>query len=159
MQLKTIQKWCAVAGIGAIAAVLVFSARHSIHRDDCEFWNVPRWNAEIQEMEESNEQLSIESTAIVERITAKEAAINDLVEGRKTLAEVMERFRELNDGNEELQAVLQYRYPERDPDERLYHNILDFVSVELKDRSDGRAVQARLAYEWQQLQARRTGLN
>jgi hypothetical protein len=159
MQLKTLQKWCAVAGIVAITATLVFSCRHSIHKADCEFWNLPQWNAEIQEMTESNEQLSIESTVIARRITAKESVIHDLVDGRKTLVEAMDRFEELNSGNEELQAYLDLQYPAQDPDERVYHNILDFVRVQAKERPDYPAVQTRLAYEWQQLRRERTHLN
>jgi hypothetical protein len=110
-------------------------------------------------MDEANEELSIESTVITERIAVKEEAIHELVEGNMSLASVMERFRELNDGSNELQTALEYRYPGLDEDERLYRNIVDFVCVDAKDRADFRAVQARLAYEWQQLRERRTQAN
>jgi hypothetical protein len=159
MQLKMLQKWCAVAGIVGVSGALVFTGRHSIHKADCEFWNLPRWNAEIQEMNESNEQMSMESTVVTERIAAKESMIHDLVEGHRNLADVMNRFRELNADNPEVQFLLECRYPDQDQDERLYHNVLDFVYVEAKDRSDYPAVQARLAYEWTELRARRTHLN
>ncbi|HLW64699.1 MAG TPA: hypothetical protein VKS79_05215 [Gemmataceae bacterium] len=159
MQLKTLQKGLAIAGIGAVTATLVLSGQFSIYKADYEFWNLPRWNAEIQEMDESSEQLSMESTVVAGRIVAKETVIHDLVDGRVSLADAMERFRELNAGHEELHSMLEFRFPQQDEDERLYHNILDFVFVQIKDQPDCRAVQARLAYEWQQLHRQRTRLN
>jgi hypothetical protein len=159
MRLKTLQKWCAAAGIVAVAGTLVASGRYSTHKADYEFWNLPRWNAELQEAEETNEQLSVEATVVGERIAAKETMVVDLVAGRTSLAEVLDRFRELNAGNEELQAQMELRYPNQSEDERLYQNVLDFVRAECDERSDYPAVKARLAYEWQQLHSRRTRLN
>jgi hypothetical protein len=159
MGLKALQKWSAITGIVSIAATLVISGRYSLRKADYEFWNLPRWNAEIQEMEESNDQLTLESTVVSERIVMKESVVDDLVEGRTSLAETIERFRELNAGNEELAAQLEMHYPNQSDDERLYHNVLDFVRAVENDRPDFPAVQARLAYEWLQLQSRRTRLN
>src|SRR5262249_36345876 len=148
MGLKSLQKWCAIAGILSIGTTLVISGRYSLHRADYEFWNLPRWNAEIQEMEESNEQLTMESTVVSERIVMKETVVDDLVEGRTSLAETIERFRELNAGNEELLSQLEMHYPNQSDDERLYHNVLDFVRAMGNERPDFPAVQARLTYEW-----------
>ena len=152
--MSSLRIWCGVIATFIVGGALVYSSQDSLNRADCKFWNLPRWNEEIRQIEESNEQIGIESTVVLQRISAKDEIVHDLIEGRAKLTEAIERFRELNAGNEELQRALEWRYPDISEDERLYRNILDFVWVEAKDHPDYRTVQARLAYEWEQLQAR-----
>jgi len=157
--MRSLRMWSGVVATVVVGGALALSSQNSISRADCEFWNLTRWNDEIRRMDESNEELGVESTIVLQRISVKDEVIHDLIDGRAKLTDVMERFRELNAGNEEWQRVLEWRFPNMSEDERLYRNILDFVWVEGKDHPDFRTVQTRLAYEWEQLQARRTQIH
>jgi hypothetical protein len=123
----------------------------------CDFWNMSRLNEEILQSEARHEKLSAESAVVLQRVVAKDAIAEGLIDGSISLSAAMDKFGVLSAGNQaRLQCYMERKYPGISQEEAIFRNILEFVHAQRSFRPEAADVEARLISEWQQLLQQRT---
>jgi hypothetical protein len=91
------------------------------------------------------------ASTLADRIMVKDALIQDLVGGRASLAEVTDRFQELNEGMPACMVAIRSRHPDLPDDQLMAVNVIEYVAVvELPD-AQKKAVFDRLFDEFENL--------
>jgi len=96
-------------------------------------------------------ELDTVDTQILNQIATKDALVADLIAGRTTLAEVTNRFAEMNQTRPECMTVIRQQYEGATDEEKMARNVIDFVTLELAqaDASQKSKVLTRLETEFE----------
>lgn len=117
-------------------------------------WNYGTYSRQLSDAEGQTGRIEREALAIAKRIAAKDALIQDLIEGRVELGGVIGEFMRLNDAYPSLDRVIRDYYPGHSDAERTARNVLHFVDQRLEEKSGRRAeVMGRLRAEFDRLLA------
>jgi hypothetical protein len=94
--------------------------------------------------------LEARRAAVHRRIATKDELLSALVAGRLTLVQVAAEFLRLNAEDEAVAWVIRQRYPGATDEEKTARNVLDFLSVSVRDLPNGERVRlmARLEREF-----------
>jgi hypothetical protein len=138
--MNTLLRPASVAVVSGLLALLVFGLRYACNPAD--------WSAIIQRREELDQL----EAATLRRIEVRQRVVDEVIDGRRTLAEAIERFQELDrewpDHSEATPDWAESRYEIR------YRGILAMVKASLRDRPEKlSALLRRLEHEYRQRRA------
>jgi hypothetical protein len=144
--------WTTVVVSGCILLAGIAWANPDLARcSGCDFWNLPRWNAEVRQLEKSQEEIGIQSEVVLQRLQMKNMIVQALMAGEISSGEAISRFRVLDAGTEDhLRAVMAINPPVISDEELAYRNLVGFVRPCCLARPDGPQILAKLARDWEQ---------
>lgn len=144
--------WSRVALAVILVSSVAFLTRPQILGDaGLDFWSLPGLQREIDEIEESSEELGLESETAQRRIAIKDQIIVDLADGQIDLLQAATLFRNLESGHDDYFAVLRFKYADMSDDERLCRNVLDYAATSLAHEPTAVAIMARLNAEFERI--------
>ncbi|VTR91337.1 unnamed protein product [Gemmata massiliana] len=117
-----------IATAAVLACFALLASQTTLARSvGADVWNVPELQSQLEESTEKRGQLDAQGDVIMRRIVVKEALIDDLLAGRTTLAEVTEKFTELNAPRAEYQTLIRVTYPGATDQEKAARNVISFA--------------------------------
>jgi hypothetical protein len=96
-----------------------------------DFWNVPTYQRDIDRELQIQEELTAKHVVSLHRIALKNEITQDLIQGRVTLPEAVERFRRMNEGMPVIRAQLLAAYPGQSEAECRYRNVIDYARIHM----------------------------
>jgi hypothetical protein len=118
----------AAIGIALTAPVVTAAANPSWTTTlGFDVWNLPELQEEARAAAETGEALKAAQDEVRGRIDTKEELIRDLVAGRRSLDDVATQFTVLNEGYDDLLAMIRHLYPGATDEEKTLWNVVDFA--------------------------------
>jgi hypothetical protein len=105
----------------------------------------------MDEDEAFQKEIEQKSAVVLKRVSTKCALVQELIQGRTTLAEVTRRFHEMNAESQPCMCIIRSRYPNIPDEERMALNVIEFVSLEDLPSDQMASVKARLNDEFQHM--------
>jgi hypothetical protein len=90
-------------------------------------WNYRKLERQLAEQEEIDARFAIEYDSVSRRIAVKEALTAELVEGRSSFAEVLEKFQSINGEHPGTIALLTRVFHVSDPREATARSVIEYV--------------------------------
>jgi hypothetical protein len=106
-------------------------------------WNLPALEDELARHEVEGTQLDRAGAVIDQRIMTKHRLVCELAAGRRSLAEVADLFRDLNQDSPYTTETFTQMYGTSDPVEQSARNVLDFAQLHVYPSSAARSVTLR----------------
>ena len=110
-----------------------------------------RLRANLVTMAGEAEAMDYDRDALLSRMALKRALVDDLVDGRLTLAEATGRFRALNRGHPAITNAIRWKHPGRTDEESQARNLVANVLVVLDDPTDRARIRDRLGAEFRDM--------
>jgi hypothetical protein len=110
-----------------------------------------RLRASLDTLAEEANAMDVDRDAILARMALKRVLVNDLVDGRVTLAEATGRFLALNRQHPAYMSAIRGDYPGRTDEESQARNLVANVLTWLDDPNDWPGVRERLGAEFREL--------
>jgi hypothetical protein len=135
--------------LGALLAAASLVRSTGPRQPNEEFWSLAAWDREMQQEARHEADLNARDREIVQRLRQKETAIQKLIDGQATLAEVADEFRSLSGHEPYYWGQLEHTYPSASEEERVWRNVIDYTGQALLYRPEPLrlAVRARLEAE------------
>jgi hypothetical protein len=130
----------------ASTALSVFRPSWAAHLG-LDVWNLPELERRLAASERLGQELKEKDRIIMDRVTAKDEVIRELMAGRLTLAEAAGHFRRLNDEPRECRGPgVDCCFPGQTETERYYRQVLLWVEIETRhcEPSQAEEVMCRL---------------
>jgi hypothetical protein len=126
MRRSLYRRW-AIVGVVVAGGVLAAERAGLAAAAGVDVWRLPGLERELKEQERAEARLDAEYDAVARRMAVKEALVGELIAGRASLADVTDRFQELNRDQPETMAVLRRVYPSADARETTARNVLGYA--------------------------------
>ena len=143
-----------VAAVALIVAAAIVLQPRVLAQANLDFWNLPKLNREIEEINEHQQELKAETDEVNRHIKIKQRLVRELAAGRLDLLEVASYFRNLNSDHEEYMQVFRQRYAGHTDEECICLNVIEFASATLSGRPDEMAVVKWLRSEFERIRRR-----
>jgi len=92
-------------------------------------WNVPGLREEMRDTRSETDRLEAEDEQVRRRIAVKDAIADDLLAGRITLNEAVERFAEMLPTRSKHMAAIRDRYPGTTDREKIAHHTIAYTAL------------------------------
>jgi hypothetical protein len=124
---------------GSLLAALTgagFTAYPAFARDTgFDFWESPDLQKRITACKQRARGLDRKGTSVVNRTMVRSETVDELLEGRLTLEEVVRRFVELNRSEPEMMGWVQSRFPGDTEEDRATWQLVSHLRVRLHPRA------------------------
>lgn len=135
----------ALGAVLALAGLTLFAADpHWVTAAGLDVWNAPALQREYEEGVERSRGLDADGDKILCRIEVKEALVQQLIDGRITLAEVSARFLAMNRTYADQMQTLRHAYPDITDAERSARNVVTFVQARMNGLPPARKAEVAL---------------
>lgn len=112
-----------------LGGLLAADASGMVEAAGVDVWNLPTLEKQLRADRQFLEALEVKESEVLHRMAVKESLIADLLEGRRTLADVTAEFRTLNAEQPELRWVIRNSYGCADEREATARNVLSYAGV------------------------------
>jgi hypothetical protein len=118
--------------VGLLVVVLVANPRWA-RALGLDVWSLPELHEQLAAGAAKSRDFEREGEVVLRRIQLKDRMVDDLIDGRSTLAEIARRFHNLDRYRPGYMTVIRATVPGRTDRERSARNVLSFVAPRVAD--------------------------
>lgn len=142
-----VRRCLAVAFVGVAFATLAVANPSWAKTAGIDVWNMTEAERELANANLAREQLTAEDVTILNRITAKEALVDEVIAGRLPLADAAAQFLALSADSATYLAYVRQSYPTGTDEVRVARNVIEYVTQRVETTPGGNELLCRLAAE------------
>lgn len=142
-----VRRCLAVACVGVAFATLAVANPSWAKTAGLDVWNVNEAQRELADATRAQEQLAADDIAVLNRITAKEALVDEVIAGRLALADAAAQFLALSADSATYLTYVREAHPTGTDEERVARNVIEYVAQRVDRSPEGDAILCRLAAE------------